>query len=489
MIKPQEPYSPQLNMEDFVGNSKIIVKDYLCPLCKGVYLNPMIDNCGHIMCEKCINCYDPSLNKCPMTNAKLATSPKKVSIIVNIIEKQLLTCSNKGRGCKWEGQVKSYLSHIEKECTKQLVKCPKEECQAEVFREDYQSHLSICDYRSVNCKYCNIEIHFIQLESHHDICPKSIVECPNKCSITIERELLKQHIASDCDYSLIKCFYHLFGCKAKIIKKDMDQHKKSNHEYHLELIFQSILNNNNEVANQFNKIEEKLNCLTRIKGEEGAMNNAMPYTKSNYLNSIAISNDVSICFLGNKRARLEECNAVDKDKFNNKQTKGSVFDIVHLPKGIVYLENKAKCISTNHQHIFVYFKISHDMNPTVIHWKIKFVSAECWIASGMCDKEKVIVNDGKLYTKSLIKNHGAFLLSSNGYTWNTNVPEQNNKNLFCPFINSGDIVDFTFHPFQRELHIKHGIFNTVLTNITGNDLTGCIVFLHAKTEIEVILDQ
>lgn len=197
-METQMRYSKTLSLEDFPNEVQSIVKEYECPLCKGIIYHPIVDSCGHIYCEKCFNLFLSTNNKyCPIDNTELSfETPREIQVVKGILEKQLIFCTNKKLDCKWKGLTAHYDQHINKDCPKQIINCINKGCSNEVKREELIKHLKVCDYRIEKCQHCCAQFSFVQLESHYEVCPKAIVVCPQKCGVDIVRELLRNQLHS-----------------------------------------------------------------------------------------------------------------------------------------------------------------------------------------------------------------------------------------------------------------------------------------------------
>lgn len=499
MTEPEITYVKTLKYEDFTEQSQIIAKDYICPLCEGVYFDPVIDMCGHISCEKCFQSFDPSFTKCPFTNEPISSRPTKVSVMTIIIEKQILYCSNTDKGCTWEGQVKDYQFHITNECPKQLLKCSMIGCNQEVPREDFKTHLVNCNYRNVDCEFCKESFPFIQLESHYESCPKYLIECPQQCSILIQREALSHHVEKECNFTKVNCCYFSIGCSCIVQKNDLENHKKEYFNQHLDLILQSIYNQTKKTNERFKSIETRLSEVTNyFKNKE---------------ESILISSPLEMTFIGSKREREEDkgllnvnSNALEINKKYHedleKETERNklspelipdlhhtIFDLEHQPPGVSFLRNRAKNISNNNEHRFIFINAPFDLNHRVCHWKIKFISPPTWIGLGLCNKEKVIENDYRFHSKKNSFVHGTYLVSTNGYIWNSNNSAENSVSIHLPLVSSGDIIEFLYQPSKQDLMFQIHNFKYRLTKVEGNDLTCCILFLNHGNEVEVLFDS
>ena len=84
-------FTPELPFELFTPDCQSLIRDYECPLCKGVTKDPVVDSCGHIFCKKCFILSFSENQMCPISKVKLTTQPTNVLIITQILEKQKLS--------------------------------------------------------------------------------------------------------------------------------------------------------------------------------------------------------------------------------------------------------------------------------------------------------------------------------------------------------------------------------------------------------------
>ena len=87
--------------------------------------------------------------------------------------------------------------------------------------------------------------------------------------------------------------------------------------------------------------------------------------------------------------------------------------------------------------------------------------------------------------------HGSYLISTNGYTWNCNNEEENNRQIELPEISKGTIMEIIFNKAAKQLTFKVGGSTVKLTNVTpliagDKMLTPCVVFLHSGNSVEFL---
>ena len=105
-------------------------------------------------------------------------------------------CTNKEKGCKWQGELIDINNHLGNSdgCQCEEVKCSNE-CGKMIERQYLTSHVeNECPRRKVNCQYCHDtgEHQFIKGQ-HKEECPKVPPPSPNNCNadLTIIKHELK----------------------------------------------------------------------------------------------------------------------------------------------------------------------------------------------------------------------------------------------------------------------------------------------------------
>jgi len=514
----RESFRKSLDIEDFVYESRMIIQDYQCPLCDGIYLNPVVDACGHVYCKACILKHLENSKTCPSSGSRLEETSLTVLVIVNnILEKQMVQCKNRIYHCSWVGKLMDLESHLTTDCFRQLVRCSHEGCLAEVFREDLEGHQGVCDYRIISCADCFIQVPFINIRPHQDVCPKFKILCPQNCGNLIERQDGQTHILDYCQNTIINCPYEQYDCTTKIAKRDLEEYltKSVNHHNFLVLkwlrSYQNFLSTktiNMEVA--LNSFDEKLKKFelqtltttssakdkdkenTHRELKETNLNTEADIRKKNKKNSEAITLPVNLghsnCQMGEKyltkkRQRLEEDNNIGvkiKDKIDldsleeeevitisenilGKNLNETIvivpkientFDQLNLSKGIQILNSKAVCLGNNKsEHRFVFANYILNRNS---EWKVTIgPNNPIWLAVGVCNKEQVIFNKFRFVGTTQNFNHSFFGISTNGYLWNANNSTENNNYLSgFPHVIKGESICFRYLVEERELYYK-----------------------------------
>ncbi len=93
------------------------------------------------------------------------------------------------------------------DCTYVDTQCPSR-CGQRVQKRSVDSHLAEeCPLRDYTCKYCNFKASFKAVtQDHLPECPYYPIECPNRCGVTFEREVLEDHMKMCCKEELVCSF-------------------------------------------------------------------------------------------------------------------------------------------------------------------------------------------------------------------------------------------------------------------------------------------
>ena len=207
----------------------------ICRICHHPSREPQLSACcGHTFCKSCLEAAERSefvIRACPMCRSEeFSTMPNKQSD--RIIRSLVVYCSNKNKGCGWQGEMNDITSHLSNStsggCQFHEVDCPNE-CGTAYQRRHHTSHLETeCPRRMVNCQYCHDtagEHQFIEGQ-HKDDCPKFPIPCPNNCKFgNVPRDKIQEHTAI-CPLQSIFCQYYLVGCEDKMARKDQNRHNK-----------------------------------------------------------------------------------------------------------------------------------------------------------------------------------------------------------------------------------------------------------------------
>ena len=250
-------------IEPSIFMSQDLVKQFICPLCEGVLNDPIIP-CNtdfKVYCSACIENYlKMNENKCPNCKNEIKGTPKKFDIVKASIACLETRCKNSKEGCKWTGKFEVYNEHIKK-CPKEPKHCIYEGCNKIILCEMFDSHIKECPYRIVVCNKCGMKLIALEGNKHREICPKKIIDCPEKCGVRFERYKLKEH-KLNCPYSLVNCPFEKIGCKEKFLRKDYEKKMNESIDKHIILFF-----------NEYIGFKTKLSEILKMNNDDYITNN------------------------------------------------------------------------------------------------------------------------------------------------------------------------------------------------------------------------
>jgi len=156
----------------------------ICNICQHPSREPHLSGCcGHTFCKYCLEAAKGAAtitDACPICRCEeFATTPHKQAD--RTIRSLYVFCTNRGKGCEWQGEVNDIINHLGNSngCQFEEVICSNY-CGQRLQRQYLTSHVKDeCVRRKVDCQYCQItgEHQFIEGE-HKEQCSEFLIACP-----------------------------------------------------------------------------------------------------------------------------------------------------------------------------------------------------------------------------------------------------------------------------------------------------------------------
>ena len=244
----------------------------VCKICQCPSREPHLSKCcGHTFCKSCLEGMKKAATvisaACPICREEefITFANKQADRTIRSLH---VYCTNKKKGCEWQGEVNNIINHRKKSdgCPFEEVTCSNI-CGKTLQRQDLTNHVEYeCSHRKATCQYCHITGQHQSIEGEHkQQCPKFPITCPNKCEVgSVPREVIEEHIKM-CPLELIQCEYHVVGCEERMTRKNQKEHNKEKMEEHLSFTTHQLTNTNHKVASiQLEAVDCKEELMLKI---------------------------------------------------------------------------------------------------------------------------------------------------------------------------------------------------------------------------------
>ncbi|RWS02212.1 E3 ubiquitin-protein ligase NRDP1-like protein, partial [Dinothrombium tinctorium] len=74
--------------------------DLNCPICYGIFREPVITTCNHLFCKNCINVWSMESKTCPVDRRTLTKLQEPPISVEDVMNKLLIKCDYEQFGCK-----------------------------------------------------------------------------------------------------------------------------------------------------------------------------------------------------------------------------------------------------------------------------------------------------------------------------------------------------------------------------------------------------
>nr|XP_033943833.1 TNF receptor-associated factor 5 isoform X1 [Pseudochaenichthys georgianus] len=218
-------------------------EEFVCPICRGVVLNPQQNSCGHIFCLLCLQrlleSSFPSSPVCPVDAAVITPS----EVFQDNCCKREIACLNvyctNSPECTSVVTLRHLQEHL-RTCQFETLQCCNPGCRAALQRRELQEHLSLtCPQRLEPCTHCQQPQRLSLLQDHvQSSCPQVEVDCPYSCSLKVPRHMLTEHRDS-CPELHVDCSYQRLGCSVQGKRGRVKLHEDSAVSHHMLLVLRS----------------------------------------------------------------------------------------------------------------------------------------------------------------------------------------------------------------------------------------------------------
>ncbi|XP_039671673.1 TNF receptor-associated factor 5 isoform X2 [Perca fluviatilis] len=218
-------------------------EEFVCPVCRGVVLNPQQNSCGHIYCflclQKLLESSSASGPVCPVDGAVI--TPAEVfqdNCCKREISSLEVYCTNSPE-CTSVVTLRHLQDHRSC-CEYERLPCGNPGCRAVLQRRQLQEHLSVtCPHRAEPCPHCQQPQRLRLLQDHvQSFCPEVQVDCPIGCSLKVPRHKLAEHREA-CPELHVDCSYKKFGCSVKDRRRNVKLHEDAAVAHHMLLVLRS----------------------------------------------------------------------------------------------------------------------------------------------------------------------------------------------------------------------------------------------------------
>ncbi|XP_029381511.1 TNF receptor-associated factor 5 [Echeneis naucrates] len=217
--------------------------EFVCPICRGVVLNPQQNSCGHIYCFHCLQglleTSSPSSSVCPMDGAVI--TPAEVfqdNCCKREISSLEVFCTNSPE-CTCVTTLHRLQDHL-RSCQYEQLLCSNPGCDVLLQRRHLSRHLKgECLHRTEPCPHCRRPHRRSLLQDHvHNSCPEVEVDCPHSCFQKVPRHKLPEHKES-CPEVLVDCSFKKSGCRVQDKRGKVKLHEDAAVSHHMLLVQKS----------------------------------------------------------------------------------------------------------------------------------------------------------------------------------------------------------------------------------------------------------
>ena len=217
MVDSVVKYSYNGTEYSFVSKDPAQIEDLKCPICLELVYEPVLTNCGHLFCQRCVR----SQTKCPTCRDELRCMRNQRD--ERKVKGLKVKCPNCEKGCKWQGDLGDTAQHRSTNCEMEAILCPTG-CKVKILRACLKKHAESCPQRAYKCPHCQFTGTFVFVTTtHFTLCEEFPLACLAGCCSFHSRGKMAIHL-SRCAEELVSCKYASIGCNEVIKRKDLQTH-------------------------------------------------------------------------------------------------------------------------------------------------------------------------------------------------------------------------------------------------------------------------
>ena len=234
--------SKQLNMATTKGYHceflDTVPDIFLCKKCSLVARRLTVTSCcRESFCHACISEPKEQNKPCPECGEEDFTLFNQVKFQRQINKLQVY-CTHKERGCGWSGPLEQLEVHLDPDqdhCQCVDTKCPFN-CQQTIPKNKVEQHVAEeCVRRDFTCQHCNFKATYEEVVGTHLAeCSYVPLQCPNRCGVTCERDVMEDHMRI-CRLEEVECEFSGMGCEERPKREDQEEHARQSTQKHITL--------------------------------------------------------------------------------------------------------------------------------------------------------------------------------------------------------------------------------------------------------------
>ena len=226
--------------------------------------------CGESFCHACISDPKEQNNPCPECGEEELTIYNQVKFQRQINKLQVY-CSHKERGCGWSGPLEQLEAHLDPDqdhCQYMDTKCPFN-CQQTIPKNKVEQHVAEeCVRRDFTCQHCNFKATYEEVVGTHlGECSYVPLQCPNRCGVTCERDVMEDHMRI-CRLEEVECEFCGVGCEERPKREDQEEHTRQSTQKHITLTATATMKTR-EIVQQRLDEQERLTQKKLYDQEQG----------------------------------------------------------------------------------------------------------------------------------------------------------------------------------------------------------------------------